>query len=411
MKRVLVVAPQPFFALRGTPINVRAVVSTLAAAGYDVTLLAMPFGDNIQIPGVRLLRVPRFPGSKKMPIGPSLAKILYSLIFLWTTFRLTSKERFDLLHGVEEAALIAGAVGLLRGIPYVVDVDSCMPTQIRSSWLRYIPGATTLFEAIESFFFRRAVAAITVCSALTAKVRRVAPGIPIYQIEDFPFADALVVDAAKFGELKRIFAAETRTKLLYTGNLEPYQGIELLIRALARAQSLNTGGQRLLLMVVGGSVDQITACRALASELGITTSIRFEGHRPAEEMGAYTAVADILVSPRMDGENVPLKLYTYLAVKKPLVATRILSHTQIVDDSSAYLGVPTVDGLADALLRAARSTAAELEATAARGLLLIQERYSEPHFKARLLAAYQQLLPLESVEPHPAGVEQLVLAE
>ena len=56
--------------------------------------------------------------------------------------------------------------------------------------------------------------------------------------------------------------------------------------------------------------------------------------------------------------NTPFKVYTYLASGKPLVATRIPTHTQLLDDTLAFLVEPTPAGLAagirDALARAGR---------------------------------------------------------
>ena len=53
-----------------------------------------------------------------------------------------------------------------------------------------------------------------------------------------------------------------------------------------------------------------------------------------------------LVSPRLHGENTPFKVYTYLASGKPVVATRLPTHTQLMDDSIAVLVEPTAAGLA-----------------------------------------------------------------
>ena len=60
----------------------------------------------------------------------------------------------------------------------------------------------------------------------------------------------------------------------------------------------------------------------------------------------------MLVSPRVHGTNTPLKVYEHLASGKPLVATRIWSHTQVLDDSVCFLVEPEPDSMAKGLLRA-----------------------------------------------------------
>src|SRR5207244_9929707 len=70
---------------------------------------------------------------------------------------------------------------------------------------------------------------------------------------------------------------------------------------------------------------------------GIEASTLFAGERPAAEMPAYLLAADVLVSPRSRGTNTPLKIYQYLRAGKPIVATRLLTHTQVLDDQTAIL--------------------------------------------------------------------------
>ena len=68
-RRVLVVAPQPFYEDRGTPIAVRQVVEGLSQLGYSVDLLTYPVGSGIQVPGVRLMRTANPLRFKSVPVG------------------------------------------------------------------------------------------------------------------------------------------------------------------------------------------------------------------------------------------------------------------------------------------------------------------------------------------------------
>jgi hypothetical protein len=44
--RILVVAPQPFFQERGTPIALRWVVESLSELGFGVDVLTFPIGES-----------------------------------------------------------------------------------------------------------------------------------------------------------------------------------------------------------------------------------------------------------------------------------------------------------------------------------------------------------------------------
>jgi glycosyltransferase involved in cell wall biosynthesis len=58
------------------------------------------------------------------------------------------------------------------------------------------------------------------------------------------------------------------------------------------------------------------------------------------------------VSPRSRGTNTPLKIYQYLRSGRPIVATRLLTHTQVLDDRTAILTGATPRDFADGILAA-----------------------------------------------------------
>jgi glycosyltransferase involved in cell wall biosynthesis len=59
------------------------------------------------------------------------------------------------------------------------------------------------------------------------------------------------------------------------------------------------------------------------------------------------------VSPRLKGLNTPMKIYSYLDSGTAVLATRLRTHTQVLDDRIAYLVAPDPGalgaGLADLL--------------------------------------------------------------
>jgi glycosyltransferase involved in cell wall biosynthesis len=61
-------------------------------------------------------------------------------------------------------------------------------------------------------------------------------------------------------------------------------------------------------------------------------------------------MADILVSPRAHGGNLPLKVFDYLAAGRPIVATDIPTHRSVLNDERAVLVPPSTRGLADGIL-------------------------------------------------------------
>ena len=135
--------------------------------------------------------------------------------------------------------------------------------------------------------------------------------------------------------------------MLYTGTFEAYQGLDLLFDAMAIVRRTRPDAR---LVLAGGSADQIARAKEQARTAGIDEAAIFAGERPASEIPAYLLAADLLVSPRARGTNTPLKIYQYLRSGKAIVATRLLTHTQVLSDQTAILTGATAQEFADGIL-------------------------------------------------------------
>jgi glycosyltransferase involved in cell wall biosynthesis len=131
----------------------------------------------------------------------------------------------------------------------------------------------------------------------------------------------------------------------------------------------------------------------LAQELGITEMVCFVGQRPVEEMPQYMALADILLSPRSEGTNTPLKLYTYLRSGKPILATDIFSHTQILTSRMAMLVSPTPEELARGTLELLNNPDLA-QRLGEYGRSIAEKNYSWPAFLKKNSHAYSEFTGL-----------------
>src|SRR5262249_6363685 len=126
-------------------------------------------------------------------------------------------------------------------------------------------------------------------------------------------------------------------------------GLDLLFDAMAIVARSRPDAR---LVLAGGKPHQVDAFRAQAEAAGIGAITTFTGERPAPEIPSYLLAADILVSPRSRGTNTPLKIYQYLRSGRPIVATRLLTHTQVLDDETSFLTAATPQGFAAGMLDA-----------------------------------------------------------
>jgi glycosyltransferase involved in cell wall biosynthesis len=117
----------------------------------------------------------------------------------------------------------------------------------------------------------------------------------------------------------------------------------------------------------------------------------FAGKRPPATLGRFLALADVLVSPRCRGVNTPFKIYTYMASGRPVVATDIASHTQLLDESLAFLAAPAAEALAAAIADAL-ARPEEARARGARARALIEREYSVSRHAEKVRAAYAAIV-------------------
>lgn len=380
MLRILFLAPQPFFEVRGTPLAVRALVGVLGRLGHHVDLLTYPQGEDVSLPGVRHRRSLPLPVGRVRP-GFSAAKLLLDGPYLAEAVARMAMGRYDVVHAVEEAAHACAPFARLLGVPLVMDVDSSIPDQLRERGLSGGHPLVWAAERLEHYALAHASAVVTVCTSLSDRVRASTAHARIFQIEDPPLSAGPAVGPEEAAALRRELNLDGRPIALYSGNFESYQGVDLLVDAAARVPEAQ-------FVFMGGEPAEIAALGARVRPEG--GRCVFSGKRPPEELPRFLAAADVLVSPRRQGVNTPFKLYTYLASGKPLVATHITTHTQLVDDRTAFLVEPTAEGLA-AGVRQVLGDAAESRARAAAGRALIEREYSEARYEEKVRAAYEEL--------------------
>jgi glycosyltransferase involved in cell wall biosynthesis len=106
------------------------------------------------------------------------------------------------------------------------------------------------------------------------------------------------------------------------------------------------------LVVIGGTAEQVEQYQSSARRLGLDGHYRFVGRVSHATVKECIPRASVLTSPRIEGTNTPLKIYEQVASGVPVVATRILSHTQILDDRICFLVEPDPASMSEGLLAA-----------------------------------------------------------
>jgi glycosyltransferase involved in cell wall biosynthesis len=346
--RILMIAPEPFFEPRGTPFSEFHRIRALIALGHQVDLVTYPFGENVSMPGLRVFRSVRPPFVDRVKIGPSLAKIPLDALLTLTALRRAVSGRYDVIHSHEEGGLIGALLAMALRVPHLYDMHSSLPQQLSNFAFSRSRMIKSLFLAIERFMIRRSRVVIVICPSLEETVKAIEPGARTVLIENAPGSSDEAATPEGAAAIRRSLNLDPATPVvLYTGTFEAYQGLDLLFAAMAIVRRTRPDAR---LVLAGGQADQVTRAREQARAAGIEDVTIFAGERPASEMPAYLLASDLLVSPRSRGTNTPLKIYQYLRSGKVIVATRLLTHTQVLDDDTAILTGVTPQEYADGIL-------------------------------------------------------------
>jgi glycosyltransferase involved in cell wall biosynthesis len=296
-------------------------------------------------------------------------------------------KNYDMVHGIEEGGFLAVFWGRLFKIVSIFDLDSSISEQLQHSKFIKSKHLLNFVKHIEIWCFKKSNLVITVCQALSKRVLNQYSRANIRQIEDIPLYREKIPDQIFTDSLIQRYGLENSLRIGYTGNLAAYQGIDLLIEAFKVLLSMDHKGHRCKLIIIGGSEERIKHYKRIARAAKLDNFICWVGQRPADEMGAWMELCHALVSPRSESKNTPLKIYTYMSSGKPLVATRRLTHMQVLNDSVAFLADPEPDAFAAAIYSALHDQVSALN-KAERAKRLVEENYSLDVFRRKLLDAY-----------------------
>lgn len=338
---VLVLAPQPFYEDRGTPIATRQLLTALNELGYRADLLTFPGGRSPVLSGVRYIRAADPLNIKAVPIGFSFRKLWLDLFLLAALRRQLRQRQYVCIHALEEGAFLAVLAARRHGIPVIYDMQSSMAEQMAKVVLLGNKPARALLTACERWLIRRADKIVT-SAGLAERVRRLVPGADVREWEY----------SSRAPEVAPHEVAQLRTELqiepdapvvVYTGNFEGYQGLPLLIESMP---AVLRRVSRTVFVLVGAHDSHLASTLRQLNGRVPDGAYRLVGRQPRELIPRYLALADVLVSPRVYGGNLPIKILEYLAAGRPIVATSIPAHRALLTDDLALLTEPSPEALA-----------------------------------------------------------------
>ena len=381
--RVLILAPHPFYQERGTPIAVDLLIQALTERGDDVDLLTFHEGVDHTYERFRIYRIRPLPAVNNIRPGIS-AKKVYCDIFLFFRFiGLMRKNKYDMVHAVEESAFMALLVCPLSRTPFVYDIDSSMSTQLVDKWPLLKPLYPVL-KFFESLPVRYAKAVVPMCHVLAEEAAKHRDN-NIVVLKDVSLVGQQAIPG-KVEDLRSELGLSGNI-VMYIGNLESYQGIDLLLQSFLLVSQQRAD---VSLVIIGGMEEDIEKYQELVLKMGLAEQVYLLGSRPVGQIGDYLVQADILVSPRTQGLNTPMKVYSYLDSGVAVLATRLSTHTQVMNDDIAMLAEPDSDDFSKALLKLLADKELRIQLAAA-AKKTMQSEHSYTEFRQKVHDLYASL--------------------
>lgn len=381
-------APEPFFEPRGTPFSEFHRIKALGELGHHVDLVTYPIGRDVELPNLRIFRSVRPPFVRKVRIGPSFTKVVLDALMLLTIARRIWSEKYDAIHSHEEMGLVGVWLAKWLRIPHLYDMHSSLPQQLSNFKYSRSASLRAFFNWMENQMVHKSDVVITICQELQDTVTDMGVADRSLLIENVMGGDVDEPPSRSPQEVRSAWGIGANAPLaLYTGTFEAYQGVDMLIDAAAIIAKQRPDAR---VLVVGGEAAQVEAAKTRAAAAGALPIMVFTGQQPAKEIPGFVQACDLLVSPRIRGTNTPLKIYSYLRSGKPIVATNLLTHTQVLTPETAKLADPDAAAFAAAILDLIDRPGERARLSAA-ARAVAQEKYSRESYLKRTAQAYERL--------------------
>ncbi|MFI4904373.1 MAG: TIGR04063 family PEP-CTERM/XrtA system glycosyltransferase [Burkholderiales bacterium] len=264
-------------------------------------------------------------------------------------------------------------------------------------------------RSVETFALRRCDAITTICEGLRDEI--VGRGIASNRVTVIPNA----VDVRRFSTsgapdvaLRDVLGLGDATVLGFVGSFYAYEGVDLLLEALARLMSTHPALK--VLLVGGGSHEPLL--RERAASLGLADRVVFTGRVPNADVQRYYDLIDVLVYPRRSMRLTelvtPLKPLEAMAQGRMLVASDVGGHRELIRDGDNGTLFPAGDVAAlGAVLARVLGARGQWPAMRARARAFVEEERSWDRSVARYREVYRRVAPTRvtaiTAQRRPAG--------
>ncbi len=388
IKKVLFISPQPFFQWRGSPIRVSFNLLALTKLGYQVDLLTLPIGEDHDVGDVSVIRVANPLKLKNIPIGPSPWKIFFDLLILIKGVQLCLKNRYDLVHGVEEAGFIGALLARLIKAKAIFEKHSD-PSSYKKGFLKNC--IMWAYAKVEEITVKMVDAVIGTGPGLVAQVNQMNTNTKAFDIFDIPSSLEEPTQEIVQSTREKFCRQPEDVLITFVGSFAIYQGVELMFSSIPHVVQQTPQAH---FIIIGGTEEEIEERQKQLKLKGVDNNVTFLGKIPPDVLPEYLAASDILLSPRVSGINTPLKILDYMKAGRAIAATDIPSNRLLLSDNNAVLAEAKPIEFGNSIVSLVRDEEKRLKQGAALRNLY-ETKYNFDSFREHLATCYDYVDQLD----------------
>jgi 1,2-diacylglycerol 3-alpha-glucosyltransferase len=278
-----------------------------------------PFGDDLEVKGVKIFRCRSWRKQPRIYSGPSIEKLFIDLFLLIELCRVITRDRIQVIHAHNyEGVLIGFMAKILTGRPLIYNASTLMSDELPMyKFLRPTFVARMVARFLDYLVPRIPDGYIAITKDLvTALLKR---GVAPERIVFVPCGvDLEMFEGADPEPLRERYDIGKRPLVMYTGINSPIQRIDYLLQAFSLVRKEMPDALLMILSPLTEDQDLVNN-RQLAEELNLGSSVIFvEGHE-LSALPSYLAMASVAVISRPEMPGQPIKLLNYMAAEKPIV--------------------------------------------------------------------------------------------
>lgn len=356
--KILVIAPTPFFADRGTHIRILEEARGLERRGHSIVIATYHIGTEVRDAFNTRIDVRRINHLlfwyKKLEAGPDWQKVILDAMLVWKVIYLVVKERPDVLHAhLHEGALIgwiAQRVLWWKRVPLLVDMHGSLTEEMLThNYLKH-PWLMRVFQRFEQWIDRLGDAIIA-SSWENATVLEAARGRAVVAVPDGVDVDAYTEISETRIQLRARFALpQDALIVVYAGAFIQNKGIGLLLESISHIAQQDA---KISFVLAGFPAEGV---RAFVDERGLQSRVRIISPLRYRDLPSLLRACDIAVDPKNSRTHQASgKLLQYMAAGLPIVCLERPDNQRYLGEGAHYCTDRTPTGLATAVLTLAKN--------------------------------------------------------